>query len=123
MIDLTKSHGQGASHVEELVTGGANSHGGETSHHASSVPGSPGQDRSAQQTHRGDDGANDGTVSQPGQLLGAQAGLVGDGPGHHRATDHGGDADPHGEEASPGHQVHHRRGSEGGNSGASSGQH
>merc|ERR1719384_340840 len=82
--DNSKSHGQGTSHVEELVAGGTDSHGGETTHHASSVPGSSGEDGPPQQADRSDHGANDGTVSQPGQLLGAQCTrLVGDGAGHH----------------------------------------
>merc|ERR550534_3169760 len=41
--DDAETHGQGAAHVEEFVTGGAHGNSGQTTNHACRVPGRPGK--------------------------------------------------------------------------------
>ena len=118
---LTQPHGEGTPHGEELVTGSADGDRGEAGHHAGRVPGGAGQDGAAQQADGGHHGADDSAVREPGQLLGAQARAVGDGPRHHAATNHGSNGDSHGQQPPPAHQVHHCRGPEGCDRGPSSG--
>ena len=97
----TQPHGKGSAHVEELVAGSAHGHGGESAHHACSVPGSPGQDRATEQADWGNDGADDSAVGEPGGLLGADSGGVRDAARDHAGPDHGGNAHAHGNKSAP----------------------
>merc|ERR1719270_1884613 len=119
--DDAETHGQGAAHVEELVTGGAHGHSGQTTNHARSVPGRPGEDGPTKQTDGSNDSTHNCTVGKPGCLLGADSRRVGNAACDHAAADHGGDAPSHGDEAAPVHQVHGSRGAVDGRRGSCSG--
>merc|ERR1711994_711233 len=97
--DDAETHGQGAAHVEELVTGGAHGNSVQTTNHARRVPGRPGEDGPTKQTDGSNDSTHNRTVSKPGCLLGSNSRGVGNAAHDHAAADHGGDAHSHGDEA------------------------
>ena len=92
----TQSHGKGPAHVEELVAGGAHSDSGQSTDHARGVPGSPGEDRPAEQADGSNDSANNSTVGKPGSLLGTNSRSVGDAASYHATPNHGCNAHSHG---------------------------
>jgi len=102
----SKSHGKGPAHVEELVAGGAHSDSGQSTDHASGVPGSSCQDWPAKQTDGSNDGTNNSTVGKPGSLLSTNSRSVGDAASNHAAPDHGCNAHSHGNKTAPVNQVH-----------------
>ena len=103
----TQSHGERPAHVEELVAGGADSDSGQATDHARGVPGSPGQDWSAEQADGSNDSANNSTVCKPGSLLGTNSRSVGDAASDHAAPNHGCNAHSHGDHTTPVNLRHH----------------
>ena len=63
--DEAESHGQGSTHVEELVAGGRGCDGGQASDHAGGVPSSPDQNGAAQEADGCNDGAENHAVADP----------------------------------------------------------
>ena len=90
---------QGGAPRQKLLVGGAHGHRGQAAAHAGGVDGGADDRGAAEEAQRGDGGPQHGVVKEQGELLGAEARLVGNGLAEYAGADEQGEVDHHADDA------------------------